>query len=359
MAVSHGVRWWLARQFDRDRRVETILNLASIALGVFGVVDLYSRFWAWATQEPLQQFNAYIWTTFTATIILMTGAIFIDRSIRRDRREMRKHAAEIAAQEEATAVREDAIVLQHRMIEEVRRCAELRERYDYNEHMQRVARGLQDFLRRRLGGQRYSITVKRTDVATKKLQTVFRDVAQEPTRRSWDIDQEESVAYRRFLRETKNPRKWILIKDTERLPGSDSKYSERARRCGYRSVLAFPLRLPVALPPKDSDPDVLKCANLLGFVSIDAPEADAFAGLFLPPKEGIEPRDDGEDLAPCADQDLFYGLADACATIVMLQSGRSNDEQAVHRGGHHDDGNGDPDHSGKRAGMRSGPDSTS
>lgn len=342
--AHHGLRWWLRRLFGRDHIVATLLDIVGIAGGLITFTDLGRAFTSWAGQNALSQFCVYLWVTFGTTLVLAMIALVLDRAIRKELRQAKLDLV----------TREKAIALQHQMAEEVRRCAFLRERFDCNVHLQRVALGLREMLQKRLGGERYAVTIKWADWDGKKLRTVFRDSAQDSKRQSWDeMGLDESVAYQRFARETSNPRKWVLIKDTERLPGSESRYRDRARQCEFRSVIAFPLRLPVTLQPKGGDPDALKCAKLIGFISIDAPEPDAFTGLFHEPTRGVHERDDAEDLAPRDDQDLFYGLADAAATILVLQRGPLYGAAEL-GGGHHDDRGGDPDHEGQRGRVRSG-----
>jgi hypothetical protein len=316
MNKMRGLRRWAARLFGRDRWVETVLSALGIAGGIVTAGDIYTRAAEWLTKEPMQQLRWYLWATLGTTWVILPMSLVLYRAVHRD----------LWREEANVEVRERAIKLQHLMAEIVRRCAELRQNFKCQEGLHVVGSETVDLLRMRLGGERYSITVKQADLRTNKLEAIFRDSLQDEDRRVWDsIKLSESVVYERFREETAHARKTVLIRDTERLPSSEIKYRERAKSCGYRTVVAFPLRDPLILPIKDGrSPDAIKCANLIGFLSIDAPEPDAFAGLFQDfhrPKGGPPQREDGEDLAPRGDIDFFYGLADAIATILVLQRG--------------------------------------
>ena len=343
--AHHGLRWWLRRLFGRDHIVATLLDIVGIAGGLITFTDLGRAFTSWAGQNALSQFCVYLWVTFGTTLVLAMIALVLDRAIRKELRQAKLDLV----------TREKAIALQHQMAEEVRRCAFLRERFDCNVHLQRVALGLREMLREATRGRTLCGHNQVGRLGWKKLRTASETALRirSGNRLGTRMGLDESVAYQRFARETSNPRKWVLIKDTERLPGSESRYRDRARQCEFRSVIAFPLRLPVTLQPKGGDPDALKCAKLIGFISIDAPEPDAFTGLFHEPTRGVHERDDAEDLAPRDDQDLFYGLADAAATILVLQRGPLYGAAEL-GGGHHDDRGGDPDHEGQRGRVRSG-----
>jgi len=133
----------------------------------------------------------------------------------------------------------------------------------------------------------------------------------------------DSVVYQRF--EQPGARRHVLVRDTDRV--SELKYRDRAKMCGYRSVVAFPLREPMILPENGGATATggVAYASLIGFLAIDAPHTDGFAALFSTPPPGSQTREDGEDLEACPDIDLFYGLADALATILVLRRSRLNE----------------------------------
>lgn len=59
-------------------------------------------------------------------------------------------------------------------------------------------------------------------------------------------------------------------------------------------------------------------AQLIGFLSIDSGQPNRFDGLFVAPDDGMERRNDGTDVQALPDVEVFYGLADSIATIVVL-----------------------------------------
>jgi hypothetical protein len=90
-------------------------------------------------------------------------------------------------------------------------------------------------------------------------------------------------------------------------------FKDRAWERGYRSTIAFPLRLPVI---KATSPN--KYSDLVGFLSMDSPQPAAFDPLFRPVEPNAEFGNQGESMKPLAEVELFYGIADSVATILML-----------------------------------------
>jgi len=157
-------------------------------------------------------------------------------------------------------------------------------------------------------------------VEKRRLIKVFRDDEQHEKRIVGDrISLEESPVFMRFSQGPAG-KKIVYISDTEQMTLLEDKFRSRASVCGYRSILAFPLRMPRAFPRDGSEStaegeDSVKIANLLGFFSIDTPDVGTLDGLL----EGSRSiRDD--DREPKGDLDIFYGLADSMATILMLVS---------------------------------------
>jgi hypothetical protein len=62
----------------------------------------------------------------------------------------------------------------------------------------------------------------------------------------------------------------------------------------------------------------LKSTKFFGFLSIDSSQPKAFDILFRGPAEKSEWQNEGENLTLGMDEDLYYGIADSAATILML-----------------------------------------
>jgi len=325
-----GVRAWIKSLLKPARLPRTIFNALGIAGAALTALDLTSRVAAWAIKTEGGRFQWYLWISFVIVAGMPVLWLVLYSTVRHD---LRKSWERVELGKRASRI-------QHEMSEAVRRCAADPRTYNVGEDLNRVMSILLEYLRMRLGDAPYAITVKRIEPGRGRLVRVFRDGGQRLDRRSKgdDVSFEDSPVYMRFLKAS--PEKRVtFIGDTDQVPILEDSFRDRARACGYRTVIGFPLRLPVELEPAiDSGPahDV-KFANLLGFFSIDAPHVGAFEGLLLPPGRGTVNRDD--DREPRNDLDIFYGLADSVATILMLTSpvgamGKGEiDEQRHHRHG--------------------------
>ena len=321
MAGETGWRWWKKRLIDEDRWIDTIINAVG-TIGIwFGLNDVFARFIRWLALDPMSQLRCYLWTSFLATLVVWPAWVVLFRSVRAGRAELVEAESRVEARDRALELQHRMIRMQHRIAEEVRRAAELRQGFDCRERLHAIGTELIAILRLRLGGEGYAVTVKHANVPEKKLDAIFRDGGQDLNKRkAWDsISLADSVVYQRF--EQPGARQRVLIGDTDRV--SDLKYRQRATACGYRSVIAFPLREPMILHENSGSegPPSPAYANLIGFLAVDVPVVDGFDGLFNPLPPGAHRREDGEDLEPCQDVDFFYGLADALATILVLRRG--------------------------------------
>lgn len=321
MSVRAGWRWWKKRLFDEDRWIDSIWNVVGTVGLWFGLNDASARFVHWLELPLMSQLRWYLWATFLVTLLVWPAWVVLFRSVRAGRSELVEAESRVEIRERTIDTQHRMIRLQHRMSEEVRRAAELRQGFDCRQGLHAIGTELIAILRQRLGGEGYAVTVKHANLPGQKLESIFRDGGQDLNkRRVWDSTPlVDSVVYQRF--EQPGMRRYVLIRDTDRV--SELKYRQRAKDCGYRSVIAFPLREPMIIPENGGadGPGAPTYANLIGFLAVDAPGVGGFDGLFRPPTAGAQRREDGEDLDPCQDMDFFYGLADALATILVLRRG--------------------------------------
>lgn len=107
--------------------------------------------------------------------------------------------------------------------------------------------------------------------------------------------------------------RWVLARDVRRLDETwGRQILSRGNVRKYRSTIAFPLRYP------SHGPSSAQVAQLVGFLSIDCPDPDAFDGLFDLADGKVEPGVHGEGFVEHEDMNLFFGLADSVATILVL-----------------------------------------
>jgi hypothetical protein len=271
------------------------------ALGI-ELVSVFRFFLGTAGVEgnPIHAFASYLWASLALVVILgLISAWFHHR--------LGVRVAELR-------MLEAAIRLQHGIAEEVRLCAADPRSYKWDNAGQKIT----EFLAERLPGVALSLTVKVTDRG--RLRAVFRGGNQDQSQRvgSNDIELNDSHVYRSFRGFARGQKRWVYVRDTDNVSPADRTYAERARACGFRSVVAFPLREPV----KPSDLTVtgsMDIAGLLGFWSIDSEQPDAFVDLFRKERLGKNPDNEGKGLRPRADIQAFYGIADCMATILMLR----------------------------------------
>jgi hypothetical protein len=329
--AAMGPRGWLRLLFSEGRWLDTVWSLITGVGGILGGADLLIRLRHWV-HGPLAQFELYLWLSLAVLSMNTVLWVVLYRTMR--------HYVNLV--DRRTKLGRQAAEVQHRMAEAVRRCAHDATTYDLQKDALRVMAQLMQYLRLRLGHDgRFSITVKRIVPGKGRLQKVFRDPDQPTeTRGHWDdIPIEESPVYVRFNVLT-NTKRIVFIGDTNNVPATEDGFRGRAQHCGYRTVIAFPLRLPAPMR-QDGDADglrrsgELKVATLLGFFSIDAPDVGAFEELLKPAekkKNGEGPTRD-DDREPRDDLDVFYGIADSLATILVLTSAASETRARATKGG--------------------------
>lgn len=181
------------------------------------------------------------------------------------------------------------------------------------------------YLESKFGRKDISITVKYAvpgEDGRMKLKALFRRCCHNEHSRRAEMELDDSVVFHKFKQAGRVLQR-IIICDTKALStdpviGEEDKlrnerYRAYGKSCGFRSVLAFPLRS----PKTSEDPDLGEISTIRGFVSFDCPEPDAFEPLFAVPLFSARDNDGGH----CGDtQDLnfFFGLADSLATLALL-----------------------------------------
>jgi hypothetical protein len=303
-----GLKGALRSAFRKEERWRTTVSL----IGNIGLLVSIAKI-SQAALSPLEcmtQLEAYLWVSFFGVATLFVGWATLASKVRVD----------VATGKSQIDVRNSGLQIQHQMAEVVRYCADAGSRgepIDFDRQLRRIADMLKEYLRVRLGARGYAITVKKVD--GDRLKTIFRDGTQDPDARATgdDIPMVESCIYTRFKSDRQEAQKSVLIQDVKRLEVDHREFQQRADKAKFRSVIGFPLRGPVVNAPKGADLGPLKCANLFGFLSVDSPEPNAFDELYL---AGDNSRNDAINRIPEPDMDLFYGLADSIATLVMLSS---------------------------------------
>lgn len=296
----------MAHKSDEGLGLQPLERLPTAIGAVIGVVATGFEVWAIvrflgsAESAPLQLFKNYLYVSFFALVILFLAAAWY-------------HYRLIIRVGELTS-REAAIRLQHYMAEEVRRCAADPGEYDW-QSFANASHKVKEFLAQRLPDVRCSLTVKM--VAGSRLRAVFRDPDQEIGQRCLgdDIALHDSHVYMSFRAQPRGEKRWVYVRDSENV--ASRPYVDRARSCGFRSVVAFPLREPAQFPRSSNAPG-MDVAGIRGFWSLDSDEPDAFLDLFRADKVRRHTDNDGKGLMPRADIQAFYGIADCLATILML-----------------------------------------
>jgi hypothetical protein len=301
----------VSHKSDEGLGLQPLERLPAFILGVVGFGIAVGELWhlyhfitdvAGSSGDPIHTLASYVWTSFGTLIILGWIATWYYHRLGIRVGELR--------------VREAAIQLQHKLAEEVRRCAADPQRYEWADF--ELASGqIKQFLAQRLPGVGCSITIKMIEGA--QLRAVFRDCEQDRTQRSVGnlLPLHDSHVYRSFRAIPRGQKRWVYVRDTENV--ADRSYAERAKACGFRSVAAFPLREPVEHLESPTPHMGIDVAGLLGFWSLDANEPDAFIDLFRADRLKRHHDNDGKGLEPRADIQAFYGIADCIATILMLK----------------------------------------
>lgn len=233
----------------------------------------------------------------------------------------RADSAKVAAEEamKAGAVRERGLEVLHKATEAVRMVA-LNKEFTAQQLSDTIRPLLETrlllYLARRLPGHEFSVTVKW--IQGTEIVSVFRDSMQGPSRPQGEKEQLQGhYFHERFAQEVHkmNDLRCLVVHETERSEVPPA-LQTRAKKRGYRCCLALPLNLP------ESD----RLFANVGFLSIDAPQPNAFCDMFERRDISRELGNDGENHRAKPDMHLLYGLADAIATIIALaeKKGGSN-----------------------------------
>lgn len=287
---------------------QTLVTLAEFAIGATGIVGVPLTVLGLAgfvTQDSMRVFAWYLWVSLGVQVVTLAAILVVVRATLRVRSQAR-------AGQRTIATRERAIQLLHLTAEEVRRCSVLGG-IDCQERLQSLlGASLASYLQARLDGTaNFSITVK--CIGGDCLSDVFRDAQQRGRPFSLRDSLDDNYVFRTFKNGGPGTR-YVLVRDTGKVPPEYEEFRRRAQMRNYRSMIAFPLNLPFEAPD-----DGQYFALLVGFLGIDSPEPNAFDGLFETPAGPEQNRDNyGRDAKPLSDIELFYGIADSLATILGL-----------------------------------------
>jgi hypothetical protein len=273
------------------------------ALGIFfKLVELPTKI---APNAPA--FLSYVWTTFIVSCLFIAATSILLQRLLRRHEDIGKLNARL----------DRAVVIHHHMAETVRIAAAKGDTLDLSACLDRVlGQELREYLKDRLGNYKIHCTVKRILPPVSggfQLIDVFRDSEQSVSSRPPGVPEsaDDNYIYSLFKNASINDAKQIYIPDVNSA-GIWKTLSERAHSRGYKSVLAFPLNLPVGPPRLD---------RTVGFLGLDSPEPHAFDKLFdSSRKRGAADSVAGPDgvYKPLEELNFLYGLADSVATILML-----------------------------------------
>lgn len=270
------------------------------------------------------EFAVYIFVSYAFTVLAFALYVLLARKLREESEEWYEQQA-------ASTRREGVLSEQRTLISEVQhRVAEVVRRYS-TEVLKKGAsaigpgtlqsdtqlrdvldRKFLPFLKSRLGRDDISIALKYYST-NGEIRTVFRLPPPDATSQRRDLMKfDESVIFMMFW-DNDGRQQRVLVRDLAKLPRSprNEAYQEYGKKCGFNSVIAFPLR-----EPKSDKLGRLDVASILGFVSLDAPGVRAFDTLFL--NADADQTNDGAGLEDGPDMHFFFGLADSLATLAVL-----------------------------------------
>lgn len=324
--------WGLLREEFFPNGLRAALAVAQITIWLVSALGLYVGLLEVPDHLHLAtdgRFQFYLWITFfSSTVLLGSTIVLLQRLLSMDRRRQHEQTETSQRSRAERQISEHAIKLQHEMAEAVRLSAVLGEQYDITTRLDALLGSkLRAYLQERLGTQtEFHVTVKQISRGSDDgyaLTDKFRDSDQDkhtrPRRQTEQLT--GNYVYERFKNPPSEDSRQIYVPDIDKLDRTQRSLTARAKERGYRSILAFPLNVP-AHPSPQREID-LEFGGLIGFLGIDSPTAGAFDALFEP--ELAEGRDSSSSelsnrATPKAreEQNLFYGLADAVATILIL-----------------------------------------
>lgn len=286
---------------------QTLLTIAEFVVGAAGIAGTLLTMLdlaGFVTQESMRVFAWYLWASLIVQVFTLTSLLVVVRATLRVRSLAR-------AGQRTITTRERAIQLLHLTAEEVRRCS-VNGQIDCQERLQSLlGSSLTPYLQARLDATaNFSVTVKY--IANGCLKDIFRNAQQRGRPFSLNDPLDDNYVFRTFKNGTQGTR-YVLVRDTANVPPQYEQFRQRAQQRNYRSMIAFPLNLPMEAPGGQY------FTSLVGFLGIDSPEPNAFDGLFESRVPMAQIRDNyGQDQKPLNDIELFYGLADSLATILGL-----------------------------------------
>ena len=324
--MSRSRRFW---NFIRESYLGSPLAVFQALVALVGYAGIYLSFTKVAREITAswpghREFVFYIAATYGISAILFAWLFWLTTKVLDTAGHVSSERAIMAGLQHklAEVVRSHVVAfVNHQSAKDLQNDSELRDV---------LGRRLLDYLDVKLGRNDFSVTVKyafqvepgANPPSTPRLRAVFRHVHDGSKReqRRDDQDTDQSVVFMNFRHADRRVRR-VIICDTHDLDVSGShgvdssrrheEYKAYAARCGFRSVVAFPLR-----EPSDVKQSVLTFSPILGFLSIDCDDPNAFDKLFKP--NGKKETNDGQHLDDTDDLEFLFAVADSVATLAML-----------------------------------------
>lgn len=261
--------------------------------------------------------STYLWTSLFGTVALaMVLAWQVKNSHSAQLRLEGCETERINEVSRERALQKSASKLVHMCSELVREFATDGNKWDSQKANYVLGDLLDDFLHRLTQTSpevKFRVTVKRAVVegSEDRVRTLFRCKNQSEARKSRDdVSWDESLIMRTFKEaydQAKSTQiQWMHIDDLPQYPGVPASYRESLTKLEVASILGFPLRGHATAVPGG------RFSKLLGFISIDCSESCVFSKLFS--DSAVKERQALE---------VFFAIADALATILVIESRRS------------------------------------
>lgn len=300
---------------------------------VGGVVTFWMQTPTFAALLKMSDSEALLWSAFAIDVVVVPGLMFLlmaevlsledyKHALSSVHEEFRRRERDLVEERERESrfgrLKDEA---SHMLFEAVRAgvyspttCPE--QPFASLEHFPRTTELLNrvaEELRHMLGVERVAATVKLLEgqATDRKIRAVLRVNHARGVTRVEVTKSSKSYVMDRFEHSDQSERQ-VYVGDIETLPDQEGlsqdvrkslrEYVEYGKGCGFRSVLAFPLRTPALQGNK-----VTSMRSVIGFLSFDCATPCAFSPLV---------EDLREDGTPSLD--FFYGLADGLATLVLL-----------------------------------------
>lgn len=341
--IRRALHWVIAHAFSSPAQsiVSGLAFLGALG-GIFTAWDVLARLQKKAADLiPLEA--AYLWTSFllltvlAAAFIQLLSIVVVDLKSSQDTASRLRATLEAAKKDfeqklskekelAAAALREEqkrcdrGALLLHEVVQALRTTILSNSPPDWPKILQDV----RDFARETTSCGDVCVTVKYLDEG--HLVTQGRaGPSQNRTAIGERLPADESVVYGLFrsTEEGKRHFRQVLVRDALELGVRDAKFVERAKGCDFRSVLAFPLRGP------RTEGELFQKNQLFGFLSLDSPHPNIFDHWF----DESHPEHDWtkQNLFPVRPLDIYYGTADAAATMVRALAKDPKKKQGVRR----------------------------